>query len=189
VAKTALFDILSGVSEPDSGKLKWGTTIKHSYFPKENTRFFNEDSSIIDWLKQFSAENDETFVRGFLGRMLFSGEDAFKKVKVLSGGEKVRCLLSMMMLSQANVLIFDEPTNHLDLESITSLNEGLIRFKEVVLFASHDHEFVQTVANRIIEITPGGIIDRRTTFDEYLEDETVNQLRDQLYHGHHELTF
>ncbi len=187
VAKTALFQIITEEFAPDAGTFRWGTTIKNAYFPKENTKFFNNELNLIDWLNQYSDDNDESFVRGFLGRMLFSGEEAFKSVKVLSGGEKVRCMLSKMMLAQANVLIFDEPTNHLDLESISALNDGLIKFNEVILFSSHDHEFVHTVANRIIEITPGGVIDRRMSFDEYLEDNSINKLRDEYYHGHCEL--
>jgi ATPase subunit of ABC transporter with duplicated ATPase domains len=189
LARTTLFQILAGELEPDSGSFRWGVTITNAYFPKENSRYFDKDLSLIDWLGQYSPPTEgETFARGFLGRMLFSGDEATKKTSVLSGGERVRCMLSRMMLSGANVLILDEPTNHLDLESITALNDGLITYPEVVLFASHDHEFVSTIANRIIEITPGGIIDRVTSFDEYLESEDVTRERDELYHGHAELT-
>jgi ATPase subunit of ABC transporter with duplicated ATPase domains len=187
LAKTVFFQIVMDEIKPDSGKFAWGETIKKSYFPKENEKYFDSDLRILDWLRQFSEEKDETFIRGFLGRMLFSGDESLKKVNVLSGGEKVRCLLSMMMLSGANALILDEPTNHLDLESITSLNNGLINFQEVILFSSHDHQFIDTIANRIIEITPNGIIDRYMKFDEYIENEDVKKLRDEMYHGHERL--
>lgn len=170
IAKTTLFKILMGEMEPDSGEYKWGVTTSQEYFPKDNSEFFNNvDLNLVDWLRQFSEEKSESFIRGFLGRMLFSGEEALKKVNVLSGGERVRCMLSKMMLSGANVLIFDEPTNHLDLESITAVNNGIIKFSGTILVTSHDHQFVQTVANRIIEITPEGLIDKRMTYDEYLE--------------------
>ena len=189
LARTTLFQLLAGELEPDSGIFRWGVTITHAYFPKENSGYFEKDLNLIEWLGQYSPPTEgETFARGFLGRMLFSGDEATKKTSVLSGGERVRCMLSRMMLSGANVLILDEPTNHLDLESITALNDGLIAYPEVVLFASHDHEFVSTVANRIIEITPGGVIDRVMGFDEYLESEDVARERDALYHGHAELT-
>jgi ATPase subunit of ABC transporter with duplicated ATPase domains len=169
-AKTALFQILAGEMEPDQGSVTFGITISRSYFPKEHGSFFTRDLSLINWLLQFAPPKEgESFARTFLGRMLFSGDEATKKINVLSGGERVRCMLSKMMLAESNVLILDEPTNHLDLESITALNEGLIKFPEVILFASHDHEFVNTLANRIIEITPAGIIDRLTTFDDYIE--------------------
>ncbi len=185
IAKDTLFKIISGEMEADSGTYDWGVTITSAYFPKDNAHFFESDMSIVDWLRQFTdAEQEEAFVRGFLGRMLFTGEESLKSVNVLSGGEKVRCMLSKMMLSEANVLIFDEPTNHLDLESINALNNGLKDFTEVVLFNSHDHQFVNTIANRIIEFTPGGIIDRMMSFDDYLESEDVNKLRDNLFHGH-----
>jgi ATPase subunit of ABC transporter with duplicated ATPase domains len=187
LARTTLFQILAGELEPDSGSFRWGVTITNAYFPKENSRYFENDMTLIEWLGQYSPPTEgETFARGFLGRMLFSGEEAMKKTTVLSGGEKVRCMLSRMMLTGANVLILDEPTNHLDLESITALNDGLIAFSEVILFASHDHEFVSTVANRIIEITPGGVIDRTMGFEEYLGSEDVSRERDELYHGHAE---
>jgi len=170
LAKTALFDILMEEEQPDSGEFKWGITTSRSYFPKDNTKYFDDcDLSLVDWLRQFSDENYESVIRGWLGRMLFSGEEALKKAKVLSGGEKVRCMLSRMMLSGANVLLFDEPTNHLDLESITALNNGLINYKGTIIFTSHDHQITQTVANRIIEITPDGIIDKQTTYEDYLD--------------------
>ncbi|MHB8122829.1 MAG: ABC-F family ATP-binding cassette domain-containing protein [Desulfuromonadaceae bacterium] len=188
LARTTLFQILAGELEPDSGSFRWGITINSAYFPKENSQFFERELTLIEWLGQYSPPTEgETFARGFLGRMLFSGEEAMKKTTVLSGGEKVRCMLSRMMLTGANVLILDEPTNHLDLESITALNDGLIAFNEVILFASHDHEFVSTVANRIVEITPGGVIDRTMGFEEYMENEDVSRERDELYHGHADL--
>ena len=189
LARTTLFQILAGELEPDSGSFRWGITITSAYFPKENSQYFEKEMTLIEWLGQYSPPTEgETFARGFLGRMLFSGEEAMKKTTVLSGGEKVRCMLSRMMLTAANVIILDEPTNHLDLESITALNDGLIAFSEVILFASHDHEFVSTVANRIIEITPGGVIDRTMGFEEYLESEDVSRERDELYHGHADLS-
>lgn len=170
IANTVLFKILTGEIEPDSGEFKWGITITKAYFPKDNNEFFNDcDLSLVDWMRQFSEEKSESYLRGFLGRMLFSGDEALKQAKVLSGGEKVRCMLSKMMLSSANVLLLDQPTNHLDLESITALNNGLIDYKSVLLFASHDHQFMQTIANRIIEIAEDGIIDKKMTYDEYLE--------------------
>ncbi|WP_020614173.1 ABC-F family ATP-binding cassette domain-containing protein [Sediminispirochaeta bajacaliforniensis] len=187
-AKTTLFDILSGKAGPDAGSYDWGVTITPSYFPKNNISFFENEMSLTEWLRQFTESDDEAWIRGFLGRMLFSGDEAMKSVKVLSGGEKVRCMLSKMMLSGANVLIFDEPTNHLDLESITALNNGLIEFPEVLLFTSHDHQFVHTIANRIIEFTPSGIIDRMMPFDDYLASEDVRAVRDQMYHEHLRLT-
>jgi ATPase subunit of ABC transporter with duplicated ATPase domains len=181
VAKTTLFQILAGEMEPDSGSFKWGTTISHSYFPKEHSAYFNGEKSLIDWLLQFAPPKEgESFARTFLGRMLFSGEDATKKIGMLSGGEKVRCMLSRMMLAQSNVLVMDEPTNHLDLESITALNDSLLKFQEVVLFTSHDHEFVNSLVNRIIEITPAGVIDRLMTFDEYIESTEVAQTRETM---------
>jgi ATPase subunit of ABC transporter with duplicated ATPase domains len=189
LAKTTLFQILAGELEPDAGTFRWGVTITSSYFPKENSSYFDNDLNLIEWLGQYSPPTEgETFARGFLGRMLFSGDEATKKTKVLSGGERVRCMLSRMMLTGSNVLILDEPTNHLDLESITALNNGLISFSEVLLFASHDHEFVSTIANRIVEFTPGGIIDRTMSFEEYLESAEVNQYRDKLCLGHADLT-
>lgn len=165
-AKSVLFEIIAGDVEPDSGSFEWGVTITPSYFPNESSRFFKQNISIIDWLRQYTSSNDESYVRGFLGRMLFSGDDALKNVQVLSGGEKVRCMLSKMMLEEANVLVMDDPTNHLDLEAITALNNALIEYPEVVLFTSHDHQFVHSIANRIIEITPNGVIDRMMPFDD-----------------------
>ncbi|NCB91140.1 MAG: ATP-binding cassette domain-containing protein [Clostridia bacterium] len=181
LAKTTLFKILVGEMEPDSGTYKWGVTTSQTYFPKDNTKEFDNDLVIADWLTQYSEIKDVTYVRGFLGRMLFAGEDGVKKVKVLSGGEKVRCLLSKMMISGANILILDEPTNHLDMESITALNNGLIKFPGVLLFASHDHQFVQTIANRIMEIMPNGsMIDKNTSYDEYLASDEMARKR-QVY--------
>ncbi len=184
LSKTMLFELIAGESEPEAGDISWGQTISFSYFPKDNTRLFDSDLSITEWLKQYTNSDDETYVRSFLGRMLFSGDDALKPVRVLSGGEKVRCVLSKLMLSGANCLILDEPTNHLDLEAITALNDGLIEFPGIMLFTSHDHEFVTSIANRIVEICPGGVIDRYTSFDDYLIDKQVSELRDQYYHGH-----
>lgn len=169
IAVTTLFKILMGEIEPDEGSYTWGITTSQSYFPKDNSEYFKDDLTLVDWLRQFSEEKAESFIRGFLGKMLFSGEEALKKITVLSGGEKVRCMLSKMMLSGANVIILDQPTNHLDLESITAVNNGLTSFSGTILFASHDHQLNQTVANRIIEITPNGIIDERMTYDEYLD--------------------
>ena len=177
-AKTTLFRILSGEMEPDEGNYKWGITTSQSYFPKDNTKEFDNDDTIVDWLTQYSEIKDATYVRGFLGRMLFAGEDGVKKVRVLSGGEKVRCMLSKLMISGANVLLLDEPTDHLDMESITALNNGLIKFPGVLLFSSRDHQIVQTTANRIIEIMPNGsIIDKITTYDEYLESDEMARKR------------
>jgi ATPase subunit of ABC transporter with duplicated ATPase domains len=181
LAKTTLFQILAGEMEPDRGTFSWGVTITHSYFPKEHSAYFNGDGNLIQWLLQFAPPTEgESFARTFLGRMLFSGEEAMKKINVLSGGEKVRCMLSRMMLSESNVLMLDEPTNHLDLESITALNDSLLKFQEVILFISHDHEFVDTLVNRIIEITPCGVIDRIMTFDEYIESTEVAETRDAM---------
>ncbi|WP_339228324.1 ATP-binding cassette domain-containing protein [Bacillus sp. FSL K6-0972] len=183
LASTTLFKILAGEMEPDSGSFKWGVTTSQAFFPKDNSEYFeNSDLNLVDWLRQFSPhDQSESFLRGFLGRMLFSGEEVLKKASVLSGGEKVRCMLSKMMLSGANVLMLDEPTNHLDLESITALNNGLISFKGAMLFTSHDHQFVQTIANRIIEITPNGIVDKQMSYDEFLEDKTVQDKLAELY--------
>lgn len=180
-AKTVLFQILMGEMEPDSGSFKWGVTTSQAYFPKDSTKEFDNDLIIVDWLTQYSEIKDVTYVRGFLGRMLFAGDDGVKKVKVLSGGEKVRCLLSKMMISGANVLLFDEPTNHLDMESISSLNTGMVKFPGVILFASHDHQLVETTANRIMEILPNGVmIDKITTYDEYLASDEMARKR-QVY--------
>lgn len=184
LAKSALFAALAGEIKPAGGDIYWGQTVEVSYFPKDSSRLFETDASIVEWLGQFTDSDDETYIRSFLGRMLFSGDEALKPVRVLSGGERVRCMLSRMMLSMANFLIMDEPTNHLDLEAITSLNDGLIDFSGVLVFASHDHEFVNSIANRMVEICPGGVIDRYMSFDEYLEDDQVRQLRDEYYHGH-----
>ena len=180
IAITTLFNILMGEESADAGTFKWGVTTSQSYLPKNHNQFFDGcEYSLVDWLRQFSEEKSESFIRGFLGRMLFSGEEALKQSHVLSGGEKVRCMLSRMMLSNANVLVLDDPTNHLDLESITSVNKGLEKFSGVMLFASHDHEMIQTLANRIIEITPGGVMDRKTTLEEYLENKDIqNQLKE-----------
>ena len=178
LAKTTLFQILTGELEPDEGTYKWGITTSQAYFPLDHGAEFENDYTIVEWLTQYSEEKDVTYVRGFLGRMLFSGEDGVKRVSVLSGGEKVRCMLSKMMISGANVLILDEPTNHLDMESITALNNGMIKFPGVILFTSRDHQIVQTTANRIMEIVPGGkLIDKITTYDEYLENDEMARKR------------
>ena len=180
LAKTTLFQILAGEMEPDEGSFKWGVTTSQAYFPKDSTKEFDNDLTIVDWLTQFSEIKDATYVRGFLGRMLFAGDDGVKQVRVLSGGEKVRCLLSKMMISGANILIFDEPTNHLDMESITALNNGMIKFPGVILFASHDHQIVQTTANRIMEILPNGkLIDKITSYDEYLASDEMAKKRQE----------
>ncbi|MBN2810682.1 MAG: ABC-F family ATP-binding cassette domain-containing protein [Spirochaetales bacterium] len=182
-SKSAFFDIIADEAKAESGEVYWGQTAKFTYLGKDNTNYFANNLNITDWLRQYSPEQDDAYVRGFLGRMLFSGDESLKPVKVLSGGEKVRCMLSKLMLSGANVLIMDEPTNHLDLEAITSLNEALIDFPGVVLFNSHDHEFISSVANRIVEITPGGVIDRMMNFEDYLVDEQVKNLRAEYYKG------
>ena len=186
-AKTVLFQILAGEMEADSGSYNWGVTTSLSYFPKDNSKMFDTDSSIADFLQQYSTEDDDTFVRSFLGRMLFTGDEALKCCRVLSGGEKVRVVLAKMMLEGANCLIFDEPTSHLDLEAIQALNDGLINFNGVILFNSHDHQFVDSIANRIIEFTPTGIIDRMTNFDSYINDASVNEIRDKAYAGSHKV--
>jgi ATPase subunit of ABC transporter with duplicated ATPase domains len=183
LAKTALFQILAGEMEPDSGSFRWGQTVTTSYFSKDNSRFFKNDIPLAQWLLQYAPEEGLSFARSFLGRMLFSGEEAMKKTGVLSGGEKVRCMLARMMLTGSNVLLLDEPTNHLDLEAITSLNEGLMAFPEVILFASNDHQFVSTVSNRIVELTPEGSIDRTMRFDEYLASDRVAEERQSHYCG------
>jgi len=170
--------------QSDSGKFEWGITTTQAYLPSENHEYFSNDLNLVDWLRQYTKteeERDEVYIRGFLGKMLFSGEEALKKSSVLSGGEKVRCMISKMMLQRANVLMLDEPTNHLDLESITAFNNSLKNFKGTVLLTTHDHEFAQTVGNRIVELTPNGIIDRYMTFDEYLEDPKVKELRKKMY--------
>ncbi|UOQ50136.1 ATP-binding cassette domain-containing protein [Gracilibacillus caseinilyticus] len=183
IAKTTLLDILMGEMEPDEGTFSWGVTTSQSYFPKDNSEYFEGNNmTLVEWLRQYSPEDQtETFLRGFLGRMLFSGEQALKKANVLSGGEKVRCMLSKMMLSNANVLVLDEPTNHLDLESITSLNNGLIKFKGSILFTSHDHQFINSIANRLIEITPKGIVDKEISYDEYVADQKLQKEIQALY--------
>jgi len=182
IAKTTLFKILMGEMEQDSGEFKWGVTTSQAYLPKDNSEYFNAvDCSLVDWLRQFSEEKAESFIRGFLGRMLFSGEEALKQSSVLSGGEKVRCMLSRMMLSNANVLILDEPTNHLDLESITAINNGLTSFTGTILFSSHDYQLVQTVSNRIIEITPNGIMDKQMSYDEFQENDDVQKELERMY--------
>ncbi|KAF9657956.1 ATP-binding cassette domain-containing protein [Tenacibaculum sp. ZH5_bin.1] len=184
-ATTAFYQVISGNEEADSGKYSWGVTTTQSYLPADNSAYFqNGELNLVDWLRQYAQteeEREEVFLRGFLGKMIFSGEEALKKSNVLSGGEKVRCMLSRMMMTRANILMLDEPTNHLDLESIQALNNSLINFKGTILFTTHDHEFAQTVANRIIEITPKGIIDKYATFDEYLEDSKVKELREKMY--------
>ncbi|SNB27481.1 ABC-F family ATP-binding cassette domain-containing protein [Flavobacterium psychrophilum] len=183
-ATSAFYEILNGNMTPDSGTFDWGITTNQSYLPADNHSFFENDLTLVDWLRQWAKteeERDEVYVRGFLGKMIFSGEEALKTGRVLSGGEKVRCMLSRMMMMRANVLMLDEPTNHLDLESITAFNNSLKNFKGSILFTTHDHEFAQTVANRVLEITPKGVIDRYTTFDEYLEDEKIQELRKKMY--------
>ncbi len=181
MAISAFFEILVGNEKPDSGEFMWGQTITVSYLPNENAKYFSGQNNLIDWLRQYSVEKDETYIRGFLGKMLFSGEEVFKMSNVLSGGEKVRCMISRMMLTNANCLILDEPTNHLDLESITAFNNALVEWKHNAIFTSHDHTFVQSIANRIIEITPNGVIDKRLTYDEYLQDERVQSQRAGMY--------
>jgi ATPase subunit of ABC transporter with duplicated ATPase domains len=180
-AITAFFDIINGEEEADSGEYSWGSTITRAYLPNNNAKFFNGEDNLIDWLREYSKDKDETYVRGFLGKMLFSGEEVLKKSNVLSGGEKVRCMISRMMLANANCLILDEPTNHLDLESITAFNNAMKDWKHVALFTSHDHEFTQTVANRIIEITPKGVIDKRMDYDDYISSKEIKALREQMY--------
>ncbi len=181
-AVTMLFKILTGEEEPDTGTFKWGVTTSVSYLPKDNNNYFEGlEINLVDWLRQYSTDKTETFIRGFLGRMLFSGEEVLKSASVLSGGEKVRCMLSRMMIANSNVLVMDDPTNHLDLESITALNEGLIRFSGSMLFSSHDHQFISSIANRIIEITPGGIMDRMMEFDEYLENDDIQSQVEKMY--------
>lgn len=182
-SKSAFFDIITGNLKADSGDYYWGQTVTSAYLGADNSRWFETDANITEWLRQYSPEQDDAYVRGFLGRMLFSGDESLKPVKVLSGGEKVRCMLSKLMLSGANVLILDEPTNHLDLEAITSLNEALVNFPGVVLFNSHDHEFISSIATRLIEITPAGVIDRMMNFDDYLKDDQIRQQRDVFYGG------
>ena len=181
LAITAFFEIINDNLKPDSGEVSWGSTITTAYLPNNNAEYFKSDDNLIDWLRQYSKDKDETYVRGFLGKMLFSGEEVMKKCTVLSGGEKVRCMISRMMLQNANCLMLDEPTNHLDLESITAFNNAMKDWKHVALFSSHDHTFTETVANRIIEITPKGIIDKRMSYDEYIESAEVKELRERMY--------
>jgi ATPase subunit of ABC transporter with duplicated ATPase domains len=185
LALTTFFEIINGRIKADAGKYEWGTTITAAYLPNDNTEFFTGSLNLMDWLRQFVPPNtkdvDEDFIRGFLGKMLFSGDEILKKTNVLSGGEKVRCMVSKMMLQNPNVVMLDEPTNHLDLESITAFNDGMLTFPGIVLLTTHDHQFMQTVANRIIEITPKGMIDRLMTYDEYLEDKRVKELKEELY--------
>ena len=183
-ATTAFYEIINGKQNPKTGKFSWGVTTTQSYLPLDNSAFFSEKLSLVDWLRQWATteeEREEVYIRGFLGKMIFSGEEALKTADVLSGGEKVRCMLSRMMMIRANVLMLDEPTNHLDLESITAFNNSLKNFKGTVLFTTHDHEFAQTVANRVVELTPKGIIDRHTTFDEYMQDDKIKVLREKMY--------
>ena len=183
-ATTAFYEIINGKQEPVKGKFQWGVTTSQSYLPADNSDFFDTDLTLVDWLRQWAKteeEREEVYIRGFLGKMLFSGEEALKTCRVLSGGEKVRCMLSRMMMIRANVLMLDEPTNHLDLESITAFNNSLKNFKGTVLFTTHDHEFAQTVANRVIELTPGGVIDRYLSFDEYMNDKSIKEQRDKMY--------
>ena len=183
-ATTAFYEIINGKEEPVAGKFNWGVTTSQSYLPLDNSDYFENDLTLVDWLRQYAKteeEREEVFIRGFLGKMLFSGEEALKTSNVLSGGEKVRCMLSRMMMMRANVLMLDEPTNHLDLESITAFNNSLKNFKGTVMLTTHDHEFAQTVANRIIELTPKGVIDRYLTFDEYMSDPKIKEQRDKMY--------
>ncbi|MCF7560001.1 ATP-binding cassette domain-containing protein [Sabulilitoribacter multivorans] len=183
-ATTAFYQIINNKEKADAGKFSWGVTTTQSYLPLDNSEFFNNNLTLVDWLRQWATteeEREEVYIRGFLGKMIFSGEEALKKSNVLSGGEKVRCMLSRMMMVRANVLMLDEPTNHLDLESITAFNNSLKNFKGTVLFTTHDHEFAQTVANRVVELTPNGVIDRYTTFDEYMQDKKIKELRDKMY--------
>ena len=183
-ATTAFYEIINGKQKADSGKYSWGVTTTQSYLPLDNSEYFNNKLSLVDWLRQWATseeEREEVYIRGFLGKMIFSGEEALKKADVLSGGEKVRCMLSRMMMMRANVLMLDEPTNHLDLESITAFNNSLKNFKGTILFTTHDHEFAQTVANRVIELTPSGAIDRYMTFDEYMSDKKIKEQREAMY--------
>ena len=184
-AKSALLAIVAGELAPDQGSCERGSTVSLSYFPKDSSAYFASELTVLEWLKQYTKVSDESYVRGFLGRMLFSGDDSFKKVSVLSGGERVRCMLARMMLARGNVLVMDEPTNHLDLEAITAVNDALIEFPGTVLFISHDHQFVDSIATRIVELTPAGLIDRTMRFDDYLQSQAVREIRDRHYHGHH----
>jgi ATPase subunit of ABC transporter with duplicated ATPase domains len=184
LAMTTLFKILMGEIEPDSGTFKWGVTTSQSYMPKDNTEYFEGvEMNLVDWLRQYSTEKDDTFIRGFLGKMLFSGDEPLKMCHVLSGGEKMRCMFSKLMLSMANIILLDDPTNHLDLESIQAVNNGLIAFKGTLLFSSHDHKFIETIANRVIELTPNGNFDKEIDFDDFLENETIQANISKLYKG------
>jgi ATPase subunit of ABC transporter with duplicated ATPase domains len=184
LAINAFYEILAGYDQDFTGFYKWGVTVTPAYLPADNSSFFkDDDNNLVDWLRQFSEEKDETFIRGFLGRMLFTGEETLKKSTVLSGGEKVRCMLSRMMMVKGNVLLFDEPTNHLDLESITALNNGMKDFKGTILFSSRDHELSNTVADRVLELTPSGLIDREMSFDEYMKSDKIKALRKEMYGG------
>jgi len=185
--KTLVLQLLAGEIKFDSGSIEWGQTIKVGYFPKDNTHLFKGSENLVDWLRPYSKEDDDTFIRGFLGRMLFSGDETLKPVNVLSGGERVRCLLAKLMLQGPNVLLMDEPTNHLDLEAITSLNKALEEYDQVLIFTSHDHQLVASTANRIIELTPFGFLDRKTDFETYLRSPEIKLLRDKIYHGHKRL--
>jgi len=183
-ATSAFYEIINGKQDAVAGKFQWGVTTSQSYLPADNSEYFESDLTLVDWLRQWvktEEEREEVYIRGFLGKMLFSGEEALKTCKVLSGGEKVRCMLSRMMMIRANVLMLDEPTNHLDLESITAFNNSLKNFKGTVMFTTHDHEFAQTLANRVIELTPGGVIDRYLSFDEYMNDKTIKEQREKMY--------
>ena len=183
-ATTAFYEIINGKNHAKEGKFSWGVTTSQSYLPLDNSQFFTNKLTLVDWLRQWAKteeEREEVFIRGFLGKMIFSGEEALKTSDVLSGGEKVRCMLSRMMMIRANVLMLDEPTNHLDLESITAFNNSLKKFKGTILFTTHDHEFAQTLANRVVELTPNGIIDRYTTFDDYMQDDKIKDLREKMY--------
>mgnify|MGYP003148428130 FL=1 len=183
-ATSAFYEIINGKEDAVKGKYQWGVTTSQSYLPADNSDFFDNDLTLVDWLRQWATseeEREEVYIRGFLGKMLFSGEEALKTCRVLSGGEKVRCMLSRMMMIRANVLMLDEPTNHLDLESITAFNNSLKNFKGTVLFTTHDHEFAQTLANRVIELTPGGVIDRYLSFDEYMSDKSIKEQREKMY--------
>ncbi|WGK69977.1 ATP-binding cassette domain-containing protein [Candidatus Haliotispira prima] len=184
--KTALMQLISGEVPPDSGQISIGQTISIGYLPRNNSPYFSDNISMTDWLRRYSDNEDESYIRGFLGRMLFSGDESLKSVNVLSGGEKMRCMLAKLMLAETNMLVLDDPTAHLDLESITSLNNGLMEFKGVLLFSSHDHQFIETVANRIVEFTPNGIIDRRMKFDDYIQDRKITELRDEMFGGKHD---
>ena len=182
-AMTTFFQIINGLQEPDSGTYLWGQTITHAYLPLDNTRFFKSDDTLFYWLSQFTTSTDEPYIRGFLGKMLFSGEEIYKRMNVLSGGEKMRCMIARAMLANGNTLVLDTPTNHLDLESIQAFNNNLVKYPGNVLMSSHDHEFIQSVCNRIIEFTPRGIIDKLMDYDDYIADEKIQELRETLYAG------